>query len=48
MQEQLARMSPDGRRVVATAAGHWVPLDEPEVVVSAIRDVVDQVRARAA
>jgi pimeloyl-ACP methyl ester carboxylesterase len=35
----LARLSPSGRHVVAEKAGHWVQLDDPELVVTAIRDV---------
>jgi pimeloyl-ACP methyl ester carboxylesterase len=41
MQEALARQSSRGRRVVASASGHWVPLDQPDVVVDAVRELVD-------
>jgi pimeloyl-ACP methyl ester carboxylesterase len=44
MQERLARASSRGRRIVASASGHWVPLDQPEAVVTAVLDVVDTVR----
>jgi pimeloyl-ACP methyl ester carboxylesterase len=43
----LARASTNGRHIVAPGSGHWVHLDNPELVVSAIRDVVMQVRQRA-
>jgi pimeloyl-ACP methyl ester carboxylesterase len=46
LQERLARSVPGGRRIVAPASGHWVPLDQPDVVVNAIQDVVRQVRGR--
>jgi pimeloyl-ACP methyl ester carboxylesterase len=42
---QLARLSPQGRHIVADRSGHWIPLDQPELVVAAIRDIVDQVRS---
>jgi pimeloyl-ACP methyl ester carboxylesterase len=38
-QDALARRSSRGRHVVAKHSGHWIPLDEPETVVDAIRDV---------
>ena len=38
-QEALAALSTRGRHVVANASGHWIPLDEPGTVVSAIRDL---------
>lgn len=37
---QLARLSAEGRHVVAARSGHWIQFDEPEVVVDAIRDVM--------
>jgi len=36
----LARLSSRGRHIVAAESGHWIHLDEPDVVVGAIRDVV--------
>lgn len=41
---QLARLSSNGRHIVARKSGHWIQFDEPELVVTAIREVVDQVR----
>ena len=35
-QEALARLSTRGRHVVASNSGHWVPLDQPEVVIEEI------------
>jgi pimeloyl-ACP methyl ester carboxylesterase len=43
-QEEVARRSRCSRHVVAERSGHWIPLDEPEVVVEAIRDVVTEAR----
>jgi pimeloyl-ACP methyl ester carboxylesterase len=42
-QDALARLSTRGRHIVATKSGHWVPLDEPDTVVRAIRDVLSQI-----
>jgi pimeloyl-ACP methyl ester carboxylesterase len=38
-QEKLARRSTRGRHVVAGASGHWIPLEEPDLVVSVIREL---------
>ena len=43
-QEALAALSTRGRHVVAANSGHWVPLDEPAIVIDAIRDVVAAAR----
>ena len=40
----LAQLSSRGRVVVASKSGHWVPYDEPELVVDAIRAIVETVR----
>jgi hypothetical protein len=45
MQEALARCSSNGRRLVSTDSGHWVPLDDPGIVVDAIVELVDGLRA---
>jgi pimeloyl-ACP methyl ester carboxylesterase len=46
--EELARLSRRGTHVVVRTAGHWIHLDEPEAVVAAIREVVEQARKRFA
>ena len=43
-QEALAGLSTKGRHVIASNSGHWIPLDQPQVVIDAIRDVVSQAR----
>jgi pimeloyl-ACP methyl ester carboxylesterase len=43
-QEALARRSTRGRHVVASKSGHWIPLDEPSIVVREIRNVVELAR----
>jgi pimeloyl-ACP methyl ester carboxylesterase len=35
-QEALARLSTRGRHVIASHSGHWIPLDEPELIVAEI------------
>ncbi len=45
-QEALAGRSTRGRHVIASHSGHWVPLDEPEIVVSVIREMIDDIRRR--
>ena len=41
---QLAGLSSQGRHLVATKSGHWIQFDEPELVVAAVRDVIDRAR----
>lgn len=40
----IAKLSARGRHVVASKSGHWVQFDEPDLVVQAIRDVVQEWR----
>src|SRR5262249_51290246 len=47
MREGLKVLSPQSRRVIARGSGHHVMIDRPEVVVRAIRDVVDAARSGA-
>lgn len=43
-REALAHRSPLGRHIVAAKSGHWIQLDEPELVVQAIREMVKLTR----
>jgi pimeloyl-ACP methyl ester carboxylesterase len=43
-EDALARLSTRGRHVVASHSGHWVPLDEPDIVIAAIRDMLETIR----
>jgi pimeloyl-ACP methyl ester carboxylesterase len=43
-QEEVASLSSRSRHVVAEKSGHWIPLEEPELVVEAVREVVFSVR----
>lgn len=44
LQDELAALAPDGRVEVATASGHFIQLDEPALVRTAIQQVVETVR----
>jgi pimeloyl-ACP methyl ester carboxylesterase len=37
----LAQLSPQGHHIIAHRAGHWVQVDEPDIVVAAIRRVLN-------
>ena len=41
----LAAASLDGRHVIAARSGHWVQFDEPELIVSVVRELVESERA---
>lgn len=40
----LAQLSPMGRHVVSTRSGHWIPFDDPDLVIATVRDIIDRVR----
>jgi pimeloyl-ACP methyl ester carboxylesterase len=42
--EQLACLSSAGRHIIAAKSGHWIQFDEPDLVIGAIRDVVERAR----
>ena len=44
LQEAAARLSSSGKHIIATESGHWIQLDQPAVVVEAIREVVEAAR----
>ena len=39
-REALVRRSPHGRHMIAAKSGHWIQLDEPRLVVEAIREMI--------
>jgi pimeloyl-ACP methyl ester carboxylesterase len=41
--DDLRRIGPGARQVIARRSGHWIHLDEPELVVDTIRRMVEQV-----
>ena len=44
LQRELVSRSPRGRQVIAEKSGHLIYQDQPELVVSAIREVVEESR----
>jgi pimeloyl-ACP methyl ester carboxylesterase len=46
--QRLARRSSRGRHMVATNSGHWIQFDEPDLVVTAIHEVVECARQSTA
>ena len=47
LQTELAAQSSRGKRVVATGSGHYVQLEAPELVIEAVLEVLEAVRADA-
>lgn len=44
LQDRLAALVPNARLVVARDSGHYIQLDQPDLVIDAIRQVVEAVR----
>jgi pimeloyl-ACP methyl ester carboxylesterase len=40
-RDHLTSRSPRGRHIIARKSGHWIHLDEPDLVVGAIREMVE-------
>lgn len=40
--EELRRIGSDTQQVIASKSGHWIHLDEPDLVLDAIRGIVEQ------
>jgi len=45
MQEELAHLSTRGTQTVAKNSAHYIQIDRPDVVIDAVRNVVEQARA---
>ncbi len=45
-RDAIANRSVHGRHIVVPDTGHWIHLDQPEVVIEAIREMVELVRPR--
>lgn len=43
-QRAMVDESPRGRHIIATESGHSIPFEQPELVLNAIRELVDQAR----
>jgi len=44
-QDRLAQSSTRGRHVMASNSGHWIPLDQPQAVIDAVKEVLSAVRS---
>ncbi len=44
MQAELAALSSRGKHIIAEESGHYIQVDQPELVVDAIREVVQTAR----
>jgi len=47
MQEELAHLSTRGTQIIVKNSAHYIQIDRPDVVVDAVRKVVEQARAAA-
>ena len=45
LQQDLTRLSPQARQTIVHDSGHMIAFDRPDVVVTAVRDVVEAVRS---
>jgi pimeloyl-ACP methyl ester carboxylesterase len=45
-RDALASRSAHGKHIIVPDSGHWIHLDQPEVVIAAIREMVERVRPR--
>lgn len=43
-QEALVRLSTRGRHIVASNSGHWIPLEEPQLVIDVITETIAELR----
>ena len=44
-QDRLARLSTRGRHIMASHSGHWIPLDQPDAVIDAVKEVLGVTRS---
>ena len=45
MQKALARLSSRSKHIIAERSGHYIQMDQPEIVVDSVRQVVEATRA---
>ena len=45
MQDELTAQSARGKRIIAEKSGHYIHIDQPELVIDSIREVVDMARS---
>jgi pimeloyl-ACP methyl ester carboxylesterase len=39
-QDAIAKLSTRGRHIMASNSGHWVPLDQPQAVIDAVKEIL--------
>lgn len=44
LQPELARLSSRGKQIMVANTGHMIPLEQPEAVTAALRDLIEEVR----
>jgi hypothetical protein len=42
LQRELVGLSSNGRQIIAQNSGHYIQLDEPNLVIEAVRELVEQ------
>src|SRR6266705_3047611 len=47
-QDALATLAPNAKHIIATKSGHYIQVQEPQLVIDAIKQVVEAVRNRSA
>ena len=45
-QEALAKSTPQGKVIVAQNGGHFIQVDQPQLVIASIKEVVDKARGK--
>jgi hypothetical protein len=43
-QQDLVSLSPQGKQIIATESGHFIQEKQPDFVIGAIGEIVEQVR----
>ena len=43
-QDRMAALSTRGRHIMASNSGHWIPLDQPQVVIDVVREMLVGIR----
>jgi pimeloyl-ACP methyl ester carboxylesterase len=44
LQQELVRRSAKGRQIISEKSGHFIHRDQPELVIEAIRQVLEEIR----
>ena len=44
MQTELTTLSSDSKQIIAEESGHFIQLDQPDLVIDAIREMLDAIQ----